>query len=151
MSSHRRVKAHGLIFLVDFLFIVCFWIVLEPAPGVAIKLDAPPSGGYLKVVDIGSGSRGTSERSSWSMACSPDLRAACAENQRVVVHGPLFTLISELYFVSCAFGKKRCRLVISLTRDGRVDGERFLRENPTTPEVAFELKQKFINNPDLIK
>jgi hypothetical protein len=148
MKKKRR-RTHGLVFIVDFLFIISFWVVMDPTPKIELQVRGKPNDEFLLIVND-SIDAGAARGTFWRYPCQNAAPEVCSTEQDIVVHGELFTLISELYAISCVFGSRICSVKITINDEGKVDGAAFLSENRVFGVVATEVARKFTGNPRLV-
>lgn len=149
-STRRRRQVHGLVFIVDFLFIISFFVILDRSPTTTLIIRGKAPDEHMIVADAGDFARERVTGSFWRVPCDETRHAVCGRGQSIVIHGELFRLVGELFFIACAFENQVCSLTIVLNEDGLIDGSHFLTDNALGPKISATLIEKFAQHPNLI-
>lgn len=147
----QRRRIHGIVFIVDFLFIISFFVVLDTSPGATLMIRGKAPEEQMFIAYPGESPKDRAKGSYLRISCNKTHHSVCGHGQSIVIHGELFRLIGEIFFISCGFENHVCSLVLTINEDGFIDGSRFLVDNPLGPRTSAALMEKFVQHPGLIE
>lgn len=150
MRTLKRRRNSGVIFIVDFLFIISFYVLVEATPALRITFSGELPAHSFLLMSASDQIPKSIKGARLSFRCNDGV-AGCADDKRIVIHGAMHALVSEIFLLSCAFERKSCQIFIRIGNEGRLDVDHFFRVNAIGPKIQSVLLDKFSNHVELIE